>query len=1228
MSAAAQEFVRVILRETPTAPSRQLALRILEKLGASRPEALNRLEEMPCIISQRINRDTAERLAALLRERGAVVDLEAVQVPTWVAQTTSPTPRAAPSAHAANPAPRPDASSNYVIDQDDDEPEGPGLLRRIFRWGLVGAAALCLALFVVWKTAPELLRDYLPVPVPLAPTARATPKPTPNPFTQPPRQTVSAVEYMPGGLRPLRWRQMSFQDIAFVDQPQYWKDALLLDPDRRLANVFSCLLDLYHVWPPSRTDGAGPDGLTAGIRYDATRIRASLQRDGAELDAVELPYDADFADWLQAYEQWITLLEKHAGPLPSYSVSPQEALAMADDLLNQGEPRALFLGLAVLNGLGVEHGPHPALLRRAVRGYALMLMGLPDDPLARMEPLATRGVAFLAMARHAAPDNAPGGLVRDEGLLALAMGYASHAQMQGALLASQDIAPRDDADQLMDLALNADCAGLADAALDETRAAKSTLAPILYMDLLAQAGEHGRIGGYVNAGRAFLPLALPVLAALADDASLAERLNLTFFTLEYINHVVGRPNEPGGWLETDADVDEDEFPDMRRFAARLTLWDPLTGGGDGPFATAAECRNVMQSYYESILYNFHHTHTFSRGVPEEGREILEDFATAMDDHPLVIAMDARTLQSAGRHKDAEATISPLFKSPECTPFLVEGNEFLIFPAQETASRPWLAQILDSRPSGLAEWAEQIDEQSKTRAVSALRRAIRLNPAYGDRAVFLAELEGDEAVLRASLNGMNTKAVTAGRLLRKAGDFYAEHGGKGLDHALACYRQAISLNPGDKILMRNTLRVMKKLEMWDEAEKLYLDQMGEQMSKNTVGAYNTRCTLGVLYIEHDQPEKALQLVGHNVDSAIGAVMATTAQALARMGENERSDEIFRALHERYPTASFYYAYNLESLILADRIDKAAEFAQTRAEDNTHVPRRWVSDTMVELTKHMPYDQAVQRIGAFSKAVNRGKGLPWWFAQDAIEKLLAANRPEAALAYMEHASFANAGPTGKILRYMVLAAHPGYGEEDALRDLRSSTRGKMYLGVATGLMERQYYRPVMVDDLLTYDTRPKFHAYMLLLQTIGWLANDRAPQGYDTTILSRLDRVPQDIYAKTVRFLLGKAPAAPLLEYATNDHNRGEVAYYLGLASRVQGDFETAAAWYTIGTLYDQESNMEHRFMEGELAQWEDLGLKQRQPAAETERRLLQDIRQGKAYDPAPLPFEQARTAATS
>lgn len=1153
MSAAAQEFARVILRETSTAPSRQLALRVLEKLGASRAEALNRLEELPCILSQRMNRDTAERLAAL-----------------------------------------------------------------------------CLALFVVWKTAPELLQDYLPVPVPSGSTARATPTPAPNPFAMPPQRTVSSVDYTPGGLRPLRWRQVSFKDIAFVDQPQYWKDALLLDPDRRLANVFSCLLDFYHVWPPAQADAPGPDGLTADIRYDATRIRASLQRDGKELDAVELPYDADFAEWLQAYETWIALLEKHAGPLPGGTAPPVKALAMADDLLNQGEPRALFLGLAALNGLGVEHGPHPELLRRAIRGYALMLMGLPDDPLARMEPLATRAAAFLAVARHTVPEDAPDEFARDEGLLALAMGYASHARAQGKLLALQQIAQHNDADRLMDLALNADYAGLADAALDEKRATESTLAPILYMDLLAQAGEHGAIEGYLDQGRNFLPLSLPVLAAFADDGPFSGRLDITPFILEYANYVVGRPNEQGRWLDTDADVDEDRAPDMRRFAARLVLWDPLAGGGDGPFATAAECRDVMQSYYEFVLYNHHETHVFSRGVPEEGRAILEEFTTAMDEHPMVLAMEARTQSAAGLHEDAEATISPLFKSTECSPFLVKENEYLIFPVREAASRPWLAQILDSRPSGLVIWATLIDEQSKTRAARALHRAMRLNPAYNDKAVTLAKLEGDEAVVRSSLSVMDRKAVTAGRLLREAGDYYAAQGGNGMNKALACYRQALTLAPGDWTLLRNILRVMKKLDMWDEAEKLYIDQMGTQMSEGTVDAYNKRCTLAVLYLEHNQPEKALQLVGHNTGSSIGAVMTTTADALARMGETERSDEIFRALLERYPNYSFFYSDNLEALLRNNRIDDAVEFVLSRAEDNSHIPRRWVTDAMVELTKHMPYDQAVQRIGAFSKAVNSGKGLPWWFAQDVVEKLLAENRPEAALAYLEHASLQHAGPAGKILRYMVLAAHPDYGEDAALRDLRSSTRGKMYLGVATGLMERQYYRPIMVDDLLTYDSRPRFHAYMLLMQTIGWLSSDHAPQGFDAKILSQLDREPEDIYSKTARFLLGKAPAAPLLKYASNDHNRGEVTYYLGLASRLQGDFETAVAWYTIGTLYDQgKINIEHRLMKGELKQWQELGLKQRQPAAGTERRLLQDIRQGKkACNPAPLPFEQARTAAAS
>lgn len=1163
---------RVVLRKQPSVEVEREIVDLLRQVedGVSVRDIVARLRIIPAIIREDVSAADGKEIASYFKKIGADTAFTPYSAAELKAMAASEAALigAAPAA-AARPTPVTPASSQAKTGRPAPGPRSSGvsILIKYLAILLLLGACLAAAMYLVNKntgstavTAPASSKDAAPAPAPAPAKPLSAPAPKP-------------------------------QDVAPAAMGQSLLQQYTLRPDSRFLSAFSVIARLYGALVVS---GKGQPALGAPLASE-NELLLPLLVDGKEKARVNASLPMDFAGCLIALDAWLDALEYALGPLPAPKATLEPGiLAKAVASISLVDPRAVLVGLSLLDQLRGAETPHPEALKLAVQGYSLLLFVLDGDLMQHRDEFAAYGLAFLALGKRQGKGAAD--MLREEALLSLAMGYSTHSR---ELVKSGKSTARTPLGDAFDAYARQD----ADALKAQAADGKQLLPIYLLTRLLRESGRWDEASLAARPLFTRLPSSYPGVIELirSKDLALAKALS-QFFPSDLFNSLRAefKGMEVETWSSIMNNVGEDalmrnECPPTR-FNELLAAWKPLPKErAAGLFLDEERVRLTFRSLYAEALELRWEILAKRWNVVEEA----EAFAKALDADgkggPQAALYWAEISAELGRGAQAEALLEKLLNDPATPPDIAaQGLYRLKDQLKRLAFLPALANRLDGRPLSESSLGAMLyNDWNYDLALTHFQRAVTLDADNARNYVLLSKIKGSEAPLLAGLerfpNNLN--------LLQAAGDYYDVRADKAsLEKSLGIYERILALRKDDPGAVRSKASVLRRLARYDEAVALLMDRLNRPLPPGL-----DRTVLKILQaktlLEKGDLPGAQRAIGEVEDKYHADAMVTGARIQEASGDKEKAKALFMAAVERYPTTGFTLS-EAAGFFWRQNEDAMAAALITKGRPSQGQYSQWYFNRFFKVFGAV---EPVRAQKALTTLINLS--MPFHEANSLGYRYLRAGRPDMATWL-----FSAAKPNGFMQQleretnaYVALKAQKGADEAwtQFMRNIPEKARGPLTMVLLSDGLYEELLRISENLDGFSNEERECVRLERLL----AWISLERKPANLSDSFEKAYATSNSDVYHTAGRYILGKITLKEVMEAIKTPKQRCEMAYYIGLAQRLQGKFYDAALWYQICRETLLQNNGEYHWASNELYWWTRLGLDNRSRLPSKDRETL-------------------------
>ncbi|MEJ2639556.1 MAG: tetratricopeptide repeat protein, partial [Desulfosarcinaceae bacterium] len=426
-----------------------------------------------------------------------------------------------------------------------------------------------------------------------------------------------------------------------------------------------------------------------------------------------------------------------------------------------------------------------------------------------------------------------------------------------------------------------------------------------------------------------------------------------------------------------------------------------------------------------------------------------------------------------------------------------------------------------------------------------------------------------------------------KVLEEAADYYAEQPEPEFKaKAVNLYDRALKLAPTRTHLWRSKVKVLRELKRYQAAAET-LERWLVAYGRGDLTETIMRARLARVYLDMGLPQKALTVIEPTKDSYQAAAMITLARAYEAVGRIMEAEEMFKKAIERYPTVASVLADRAGFFWRQKRFAEAADCVAT-GRRLVGPNSRWYFDAFMEALGQASLERITEAIEAL-----RGSGADGWDTMALALRYEQSGKPDLALAMIDQAPISNAADTFQAQVTKSEIVRRLRGEAAAAEILAPYLKAPMSGGHVMYFFQEGMYS-ILMGGLGDPDVYPRKHReFVWLMKLMCWLACAPAEDADTAAALQQHYRGESaDHYHAIGRYLLGTLSREMLLKRIMTPKQVCEVAYYLGFAERLAGDFDTAANWYQICLETGLQRNGEYHWALNELNLWALLGADRR------------------------------------
>jgi tetratricopeptide (TPR) repeat protein len=984
------------------------------------------------------------------------------------------------------------------------------------------------------------------------------------------------------------------QSVAPDAMSQALLNQYILKPDTRFVSSFSVTARLYGALVVS---GKGRPSLGEPLLSESELILPLLV-DGKERARVTARLPLDFNECLKSLDAWLVALENALGPLPGPAATLEPStLAKAAASISLVDPRAVLLGLSLLDQLRGAGSPHPESLRLAVQGYSLLLFVLNGDLMQYSDEFAAHGLAFLALGKKTGKAAQPVDLSREEALLSQVMGYSTHSR---ELMKTAPPATRTPLGDAFDAYARQDVDGLKAQAAD----GKQFLPAYLLARLLREVGRWDESKEAVRPLLERFPASYPALIELINSKDLAMAQMLTlFFPADIFGRLQAELTGGGAetWFAILNNVNEDALIKAEyapaRFEVLLDAWRPLPKErAAGLFMDEQRARLMYRALYVRALELRWEVLAERWGVPEHA----EAFAAAMNSGgkggPMGAYFLAASAAEWGRTAEAEASLEKLIREPG-TPSNLAGLG--VFRIQDHLKRlallPVVANRLDSRPQFERYLGAMIyNLWNYDLALTHYQRSFSLDVDCVSLYEVISKIKGSDAPLIAGLERFPNNLI----LLRTACKYYNRRGDTAsLEKSLGLYDRILALEKDDPTTTRHKASVLRRLKRYDTGIALLKDRLTRPLPPGLDKTMLTTLLAKTLLEKGDLPG-AQRAISEVEDKAQADAMVTGARIQEASGDKTKAKALFMAAVERYPTSAFTLS-EAAGFFWRQGEDSMAAALITKGRPSQGQYSQWYFEHFFNIFGAV---EAVREQRALTALINLS--MPPYEANSLGFRRLRAGRPDMAMWL-----FSSVKPNGFMQQLEreanVYVAHKAQkGADEAwtqfMRNVPEKARGPLTMVLLSNGLYEELLRISENLDAFSSEERECVRLERLL----AWISLERKPASLVDSLEKAYAKPSSDIYHTAGRYILGKINLKDALDAVKTPKQRCEMAYYIGLAQRLQGKYYDAALWYQVCLETLLQNNGEYHWATNELFWWTKVGLdnRSRLPSKDKENAL--------------------------
>ncbi|MCZ6856559.1 MAG: hypothetical protein O7F70_01035 [Gemmatimonadetes bacterium] len=537
---------------------------------------------------------------------------------------------------------------------------------------------------------------------------------------------------------------------------------------------------------------------------------------------------------------------------------------------------------------------------------------------------------------------------------------------------------------------------------------------------------------------------------------------------------------------------------------------------------------------------------------EAGRGNPEDLVSDVRELDLGEILLDRTLDQLRKHQNADEFVS-------------SAAEFV--------------RRLDTRPShqsSVASIAAPNLRDLRT-AEKYYRGLLRMaEPAYRRTALRVALHDGDyETILRA----VSDSAFEAG-IREHALDLIVE---VDLVSATAIERSALALiedYPDDWSILQTYVRFLEGQQDYRAVLPVLENWLSRHERQDGFAHINATNAMSRLLYRLGEYDASLSYAERVVNSRQNGAMGRMALVLGAMGRLDSARALADRLVDRRPGSAWGRSVLTE--ILWRRGDFAEVVPVLRPDGYTV----WASDWREHVTRAFLSvfgDRPLAEAEAAFTALLTG-GVPPWTARHLPAGLFAAGRADLAFALQSQLPVGNGRYT---LRFPIVAYRylGSQGDRDAaLRWLRPKLPNVSKAALGFEIFSEG-------DDELLWDliTRPDVDRYAESIWLTRAAAYVRAPSprpAWRRSLAAHYARGGDDDYFLMGRYLMDLVGEETMFSIATTPQRRCEVAYYLGIKAQAEGRYEDAHDWFQVARATGRSQDFEFLWARDVLDAWND------------------------------------------
>ena len=1176
-------YVRLVLKSVPSGEVEKRVATYLKRLFKSAPpDKIDQIvKKAPITLIKRIPRDKAEIIAANLNKLGA----DAVVAPE---KGPAPKPVKPEKPEPAKPvvasAPIEKAPSAESRKKNRSAKSGS----RKIRWIYASVLGICLIL-----TIYSFFYRY----------SGGSGSQNAQPVTSAEISTpVSRIDF--SAPRPVSKSSPTIMEVAPEDMYEAFAYQYRFRPDRRFIRAFEILTlrmqELKGIPEDAREFQVG--ATTA----NAEAVHIPLLQKGQIVHEIAIPLPMEFSETLSALDEWASFLKKEGLAEPDRSAKigkAAENLESALRLIDRADPRYVALGLNVLEESRQKGNFNSDMLKAGVRGYAMLLLTLTPDVLELTDDFASEALALLAMARQRKVWDS---FAREEALLAMGMGYSTHADF---LLNELDRAAAGKQEGILDAYMRRDIKALEQRTGPESDFLGAYLPARLYREMGLRMEAKAAAGALMER----FPDSYPgfVENILSGHINLAKKLTIAYpldilarmekrFTLESLE------NEES-WEARMINFLKRQLTDLispTAFEDSLKSWEPF-GDQDSHrfFIDEQRVKTVYRILYTDALHLRFRLLFDQWNVTDQAVQFVDSISEKGKSHPLVLWMKGRVRAETGNAQAADAAFKQIINHSQSNGGMVY-NAFteLSDMLEKVRLLPKAVDRMDGRPDHLLKTAVFFQYQVWNYDLAArfYKAGLKLDP-YRFRAYQeLARVSGSAAPL---LDAMGQYPYSF-RLLETTGNYLADQNDRdSKEKAVQIYEQARLIAPSRAQIAKKHAKVLADLGRYEEA-LVVLDRWRQKYAERDLTATHVIAQCGSVCLKMGQPETALSYLEDEVPSYQAGVMLYAAKAYDELGRTDEAKDLFQKLVERYPTDENVLSGAAAFCWRHGDYERAAGFI-VGGHPVQDAFSRWYFDDFLEVFGKAGDEEILRAIKAIEK-----QGASNWETASLAWALDEAGRPGLAFEIADGLKSQNQMEN---LEYTVDAYRllkKWKGDDAARKYLHKKAPRQL-----TGHLMMVLYKTGLFDALLQESGDPEsfpknIQEFAWLQKLIAWLALDRKSADLEEEFMDHYAPGPSflkemkdkvlpgdsshsnDYYFDIGRYLLGLIPRDELLAEIRTVKQRCEIPYYIGMAERLNGNFFEAAQWYHLCRETLLRNNGEFHWASDELFWWAHMGLENR------------------------------------